>query len=130
MSTRFIFISLSIMLLLGIPNVESVKEIQNLLDKTTVNTKGLTKKMKFKIALALMTDILQDKAPIYISKAALAVEPNLPEQEVALAATPAKVTARAALTQFVGQVAGGKAAFVVRQGYIEITTAAIAKKAK
>ena len=115
MSTRFIFLSLSVMLLLAISNVDSqedkiqksnlsVKEIQSLLDKTTIDTKGLTEKVKLKVALEFISDTLGGKAPIYVDKAALAREfgadaPSLLEEEVRLAAKPAKVTMRTALTQ-------------------------------
>lgn len=93
----------------------------------TIETKGLQEKVKLKTALEYFSDKFGGKMPILIDRSAFGPigEPDTPdpyEEEVSLPPVPAKMPMSLALRLVIAQVAKGEATYLVRQGYIEITT--------
>jgi hypothetical protein len=93
----------------------------------TIETKGLQEKVKLKTALEYFSDKFGGRMPILINRsafaAALGPDAQDPyEEEVSLPPVPAKMPMTLALRLVLAQFGSGQATFIVRQGYIEITT--------
>jgi hypothetical protein len=94
---------------------------------TTIETKGLQEKVKLKTALEYFADKFGGRLPILIDRAAFGPigEANTTdpyEEDVSLPPAPTKMAMDVALRLVLAQVAKGEATFLVRRGYIEITS--------
>lgn len=111
------------------PNL-SKKEANEVLERMleeTIETKGLQEKVKLKTALEYFSEKFGGKIPILINRAAFAdiLDPDAPdpyEEEVSLPPVPSKMPMATALRLVLAQVGQGHATFLVRRGFIEITT--------
>ena len=90
-------------------------------------TKGLHEKVKLKQALEYVWNQWHGKLVILVDREAFAAglgadAPDPYEEEVSLPPVPAKLAMGVALRLLLAQVGQGQATFVIRQGYVQITT--------
>jgi RNA polymerase sigma factor (sigma-70 family) len=94
-----------------------------------IHTKGLHEKVKLRTALQYFTEQFGGKLRILVDKEAFAAAldadaPDAYEEEVVLPAEVSKMTLDQALRTVIAQVCQGKATYVIRRGWIEITSEA------
>jgi RNA polymerase sigma factor (sigma-70 family) len=92
-----------------------------------IKTNGLQEKVKLKTALEYITNKFGGKVPILIDREAFitdlgadAADPY--EEEVVLPPVPATMTLDQALRLLISQIGNGRATYVIRRSWIEITT--------
>jgi len=94
--------------------------------QTPIETKGLQDKVKLKTALELFSDMFQGNLPILVDKEAFldgaAEAPDVYEEEVSLPPVPKRMPMGTALRLILAQVGKGKATYLIRRSFIEVTT--------
>jgi hypothetical protein len=95
--------------------------------ETSVETRPLQEKVKFKTFLEYLDQKLSGQAPLFLDKEAFMAElgadvPDPMEEEVALPGTPARMKGAMALRSALSQIGKGNATYLIRNGMIEITT--------
>ena len=113
-----------------LPNDETAlreaTEINKLL-QMPIETKGLQEKVKLKTALEYFSDKFGGKLPILVDRDAFADEraeaaPDPYEEEVSLPPVPKTMIMSTALRLILAQVGKGKATYLIRREFVEITT--------
>ena len=92
-----------------------------------INTRGLQEKVKLGAALELFSDMFDGKLPILVNKAAFEEEfggnaEDPYEEEIWLPPVPKKMPVATALRLTLAQIGKGKATYIVRRNFVEITT--------
>jgi WD40 repeat protein len=92
-----------------------------------IGTRGLQEPVKLKTALELFSDMFGGKLPILVDKAAFETDlgPSAEdpyEEEVHLPPVPARMPMGTALRLVLAQIGKGRATYIVRRNYIEVTT--------
>jgi hypothetical protein len=112
-----------------LPNDEQGIKTANKLYKmlqTPIDTTGLQEKVKLKTALELFSDKFQGNLPILVDKDAFlegkADAPDVYEEEVQLPLVPKRMPMATALRLILAQVGGGKATYLIRREFVEVTT--------
>jgi len=96
--------------------------------QTIIETKVFQEKLKLRQVLEVFGDKFGGKLAILVDTEAFLVgqdrdkTPDLYEEEVSLPYHPIKMTLSTALRLILSQVGKGEATYIIRQGYIEITT--------
>ena len=105
--------------------IAEATEISRLLQQV-IDTKGLQEKVKLKTALEYFADKFGGKLPILVDREAFAdgqAEAADPyEEEVSLPPVPARMAMSTALRLVLAQVGKGKATYLIRRSFVEITT--------
>jgi hypothetical protein len=107
---------------LGPESIAVYRLLQQLID-----TKALQEKVPFKKALEYFSDRFAGKLPYVVDRDAFADElgadaPDPYEEEVCLPPVPSKMIMNTALRLVLAQIGKGRATYVVRRNFIEITT--------
>jgi hypothetical protein len=94
--------------------------------QTPIDTKVLQEKTKLKTALELFSDMFNGNLPILVDKEAFldgqADAPDVYEEEVQLPTVPKRLPMGTALRLILAQVGKGKATYLIRREFVEVTT--------
>ena len=105
---------------------QEASRIYDLLQQSEIPKKILPGKEKLKDALDLLSTKYLKKTPILVDERAFAAEAgaegSVYDEEVALPDIPGEITLNLAFKMMLSQVAKGKATYLIRRSYIEITT--------
>jgi hypothetical protein len=102
-----------------------VLAIMRVLDEP-IATSRLQKKVTLKKALEILQELTGGRLPMVVDREAfldgMADRPDVYEDEVGLPPVPERTTVEKALRKLTAQIAKGGATFIIRKGWIEITT--------